>query len=113
MVYRGSCGGNQVYINHIINGQRYTTLYAHLASYTVSIGQTVTKDTIIGYVGGNPGIEWWDGCSTGTHVHLQISSGWYPSLMSWSGFSNNSFDPRRVINIPAKGTWFSNRYAQY
>ena len=78
------------------------------------MGQTVTKDTVIGYVGGNPGIEWWDGCSTGTHLHFQIGYSWYPSLVGWSQYQDrNSFDPRKVVNIPAKGVWFSNRYARY
>ena len=113
-VYRGSCGGNQVFVNHIINGKKYTSHYAHLASVAVRVGQTVTKDTVVGYVGGNPSIESWDGCSTGTHLHLQMATGWYPSLMNYSTYQySNSFDPRKVINIPAKGVWFSNRYAGY
>ena len=112
--YRSSCGGNMVFVNHIVNGKKYTSLYAHLASYNVSVGQTVTKDTVIGYVGGNPSIEWWDGCSTGTHLHLQLATGWYPSLMNWNTFQySNSFDPRQAINIPAYGVWFSNRYTAY
>lgn len=112
--YRSSCGGNMVFINHLINGKKYTTLYAHLASYTVSVGQVVTKDTVIGYVGGNPSIEWWDGCSTGTHVHLQIATSWYPSLMNWSSFQySHTFNAREVVNLPPLGTWFSNRYTQY
>ena len=111
VVYRGSCGGNQVFVNHIVNGKKYTSLYAHLASANVHVGQNVTAETIVGYVGGNPSIEWWDGCSTGTHLHLQIGTGWYPSLINWTQYQNyNSFDPRQVINIPAKGVWFSSRY---
>ena len=112
--YRSSCGGNMVFINHIINGKKYTSLYAHLASINVSTGQTVTKDSVIGFVGGNPSIEWWDGCSTGTHLHLQLSTSWYPSLMNWSSFQySHTFNPREVMNIPPLGKWFSNRYTQY
>lgn len=113
ITHRGSCGGNQVFVNHIYNGKQYTSLYAHLASYTVRVGQTVNKDTVIGYVGGNPAIEWWDGCSTGTHMHLQLGSGWYP-MISWTQYQNyNAFDPRQLVNIPAKGVWFNNRYSRY
>ncbi|PAF11521.1 hypothetical protein CHH61_26865, partial [Shouchella clausii] len=43
--------GNVVYISHNINGQVYTTLYAHMESRLVSAGQSVSKGQQIGTLG--------------------------------------------------------------
>lgn len=114
IVYRTSCGGNMVYVQHIVNGQRYTSGYFHLASINVNVGDTVTRNTVIGTVGGDPGIEWWDGCSTGTHLHLQIAYGLYmEDYYNYYGFQAKSFDARLVMNLPGVGTWFSSRDTRY
>jgi murein DD-endopeptidase MepM/ murein hydrolase activator NlpD len=54
--------GNHVVIDH---GGGVTSVYGHLASITVQIGQNVDKNTILGYEGST-------GASTGTHLHLEI-----------------------------------------
>ncbi len=54
--------GYYVRINH---GNGYETLYGHLKSACVKVGQTVTKGQQIGMMGRT-------GCATGTHVHLEI-----------------------------------------
>ena len=114
IVNRASCGGNMVYIQHIVNGTRYTSGYFHLAHVNVHVGQTVTQETVIGGVGGNPGIEWWDGCSTGTHLHLQVAYGLYlEDYYSYSGFEAKSIDARLVMNLPGEGVWFSSRTTKY
>lgn len=114
IVNRASCGGNMVYIQHIINGTKYTSGYFHLSHVNVRVGDTVTKDTVIGGVGGNPSYEWWDRCSTGTHLHLQIAYGLYlEDYYSYSGFEARSIDPRLVINLPKVGVWFSSRDIKY
>lgn len=59
--YSGSFG-NKVVINHN-NG--ITTLYAHLSSIHVRVGQTVTKGQQIGVMGST-------GNSTGTHLHFEV-----------------------------------------
>ena len=54
--------GNCVMIN-IGNG--YTVLYGHLNGYNVSVGQTVKKGDVIGYIGST-------GMSTGPHLHFSL-----------------------------------------
>lgn len=71
-----SCGGNMLYINVTVNGTKYTTYYYHLLRFNVSVGDIVTQDTVIGYVGGGYGTPW-DGCSTGAHLHFGVANGWY------------------------------------
>ena len=113
IMYRSSCGGNMVFIHHIVNGQTYTSGYFHLASVNVSVGDVVTANTVIGYVGGSSA-EWWDSCSTGAHLHLQMAYGLYmQDYTAWSYYSSKSFDPRLVINLPAEGVWFSGRDTRY
>ncbi len=114
IIERNSCGGNMLYLHHNINGVRYTTAYYHLASINVKVGDVVTTNTVIGRVGGNPSYETWDKCSTGTHLHIQIAT---TNIEQGTGFytkfTSRSFDPRRVLNIPALGVWFNNRTTKY
>ncbi|MBQ9072564.1 MAG: peptidoglycan DD-metalloendopeptidase family protein [Bacilli bacterium] len=114
ITYEASCGGNMVYIHHNVNGVAYTSGYFHLASVNVNIGDTVTTNTVIGAVGGNPYIETWDGCSTGTHLHLQLS---YSNIAAGEGFytrfTAKHFNPRNVINFPCEGCWYSDRLTKY
>ena len=109
-----SCGGNQVYIAHTVNGKKYTSGYMHLASIKVKVGDVVTSDTVIGKSGGVPSIETWDHCSTGGHVHLQMATGHYMiDYLSWSGYSSRTFNPRNVVNAPALGKSFTSRTRKY
>jgi murein DD-endopeptidase MepM/ murein hydrolase activator NlpD len=57
--------GKAIIINHN-NG--YYSLYAHLDSYTVAVGDTVIKGQVIGKMGNS-------GVSTGTHLHFSIFFG--------------------------------------
>lgn len=108
--YRGSCGGNMVHIAHNVNGRSYTSQYAHLASVAVKEGDIVTSNTVIGYSGGVPTIETWDGCSTGAHLHLQIATGAYMTDYFWySDFQSRTIDPRNIINFPSWGQYFQGR----
>ena len=59
----GGSYGNYIQINHN-NG--YYTLYAHMSGFAnVSVGETVTRGQIIGYVG-------MTGAATGPHLHYEI-----------------------------------------
>lgn len=95
--YNTKCGGNQVFIQHNINGVIYTSGYLHLRSIEVEEGQVVTKETIIGTVGGNPYIEYWDNCSTGAHLHLEISTGTFNE----GNYYANRMPAQNYVNFPA------------
>lgn len=110
IIYRYNCGGNMVYINHVINGKKYTTGYYHMGTVNVSVGQNVTYQTVIGTQGGNPRIEYWDRCSTGSHLHFTVSTGnWGNDYSTYSGFISRNFNPRKVLKLPALGSSFSGR----
>ena len=53
--------GKYVRINH---GGGWTTYYAHLSGFNVSVGQSVAANKVIGYVGSTGG-------STGPHLHYE------------------------------------------
>lgn len=54
--------GKRILIEH---GSGYQTLYAHLYSYLVRVGDTVSKGQIIGLMGSS-------GISTGPHLHYEV-----------------------------------------
>lgn len=96
-------GGNQIMIWHEINGKVYTSYYAHLSSFNVSVGTIVTKDTVIAKSGNT-------GTSTGPHLHFGIATGkWYSDYYYYSEFISHSIDPRSVTIFPANGKSYSNR----
>lgn len=96
-----NCGGNMVVVHHNINGQTYTSVYAHLSGVNVSEGQTVNRNTIIGYSGGSAG--GYDLCTTGPHLHVTIARNlFWVDYYDWTYELNvkYSIDPRSVINFP-------------
>lgn len=60
--YGGSGYGNYVVVDH---GGGYTTLYAHLTSVSVSVGQMVGQGDTVGITGST-------GNSTGPHLHYEV-----------------------------------------
>lgn len=110
IIRRASCGGNQIYIYHNIGGRTYTSGYMHLRSINVSEGQTVTAQTVIGTVGGNPAIEYWDRCSTGQHLHFILATGLYfADYSNYNTFTSHTFNPRNMVSFPGTGGSFYGR----
>ena len=78
--------GNVVMVTHSIDGQTFTSLYAHLSSDSVSVGQVVSKGQTIARMGNT-------GNSTGPHLHFEIHIG------NWEGMAKNAVNPLRYISI--------------
>ena len=78
--------GNCIIIDHgYVNGDTYSTLYGHLSSIGVSVGQTVSQGQYIGAVGST-------GNSTGPHLHFEIRNSSGPTDFSWR-FSGLTYAP--------------------
>lgn len=109
IIRKASCGGNQVYIQHLINGKQYTSCYMHLLTINVTVGQKVSNQTVIGTIGGGRGTPW-DSCSTGAHLHFGLGTGWYgTSYTSYSKWVANLLNPKDYLKFPDKGKSFSSR----
>lgn len=95
--YRGACGNHIVYVYHNINGVQYTTSYWHLLNASVSVGQYVTPNTVLGHMGG---LHSEDSCAYGAHVHLNL----------FRGLSTNNsgrINPRIMMpQIPSEWVYF-------
>lgn len=68
VIYAGWYGGygKVVIIDHgSYNGEKITTLYAHLNSWNVNVGQYVSRGQIVGREGST-------GYSTGPHLHFEV-----------------------------------------
>jgi peptidoglycan hydrolase CwlO-like protein len=83
--YYSSSYGNVVFITHLINGQVWTTVYAHMENRAVSEGQTVSKGQFLGYMGNT-------GHSFGAHLHFELHKG------PWNASKSNAVDPAAYIN---------------
>lgn len=78
--------GNVVMITHNINGQIYTTLYAHLRSFNISVGQTVKQGQKIAEMGQT-------GRATGPHLHFEVHIG------TWRGQKAGVQNPLNYISL--------------
>lgn len=75
----GKCGGSILKLRHqTSSGEVYYSRYVHLNSNSngilakLNVGDTVTKNTVIGYVGGLPTDNDSYSCSTGAHLHFEL-----------------------------------------
>lgn len=78
--------GNVVILTHSIDGQIYTTVYAHLSAFNVSVGQEVTQGQQIAAMGST-------GRSTGPHLHFEVHIG------PWKGQAVGSVNPLKYIPL--------------
>lgn len=105
LTIKSSCGGNMVYIQHIVNGKKYTSTYMHLLKINVKIGQTVTTETVIGLSGGSSTAKkngGYDTCTTGGHLHLSLATGWYEKdYFGYSSWRSHLVNPKTTLNLPS------------
>ena len=78
--------GNVIMVTHSIDGQIWTTVYAHLSGFSVGVGQSVSKGQVIGSMGST-------GRSTGPHLHFEMHTG------TWAGARKNAVNPLRYISF--------------
>lgn len=90
-----SCGGNKIYIKHLVNGKEYVTVYMHVHTIKVNLGDYVNINTVIAGSGGG---ESYDRCTTGPHLHFSIMKG------------KSYVEPRNYVSFPKKGKKFTSRY---
>lgn len=99
------CNGNAkvVVVKHNYNNQYIYSSYAHLSGYgNISVGQFVTKDTVIGYMGNT-------GCSTGPHLHIEIADCFwknnggctYGNNKYKTGYLDRMMNPKNLITFPS------------
>lgn len=72
--------GNAIFISHSINGQVFTTVYAHMSNRSVSSGAVVKKGQRIGTMGNT-------GQSYGQHLHFELHKG------PWNNSKSNGVNP--------------------
>ena len=88
-----SCGGYVIQIKHNYNGSWYVSLYMHLLTANVSVGDKVTGGQVIGTSGGGPQeiAKWKDRCTGGAHLHFSMANG--DSHIGSSSNKGSTFDP--------------------
>ncbi|WP_377887711.1 murein hydrolase activator EnvC family protein [Alkalihalobacillus sp. R86527] len=82
--YYSNSYGNVVFLTHSINGQMFTTVYAHMRDRGVSTGQSVSAGTYLGTMGNT-------GASKGQHLHFEVHKG------SWNGSKSNAVNPLNYL----------------
>lgn len=79
--YYSSSYGNVIFVAHSINGQTYTTVYAHMSNRMAGNGAVVSRGQRIGTMGNT-------GESYGQHLHFELHKG------EWNPSKSNAIDPR-------------------
>lgn len=79
--------GNCIYIEHIINGKVYNTVYAHLSKILAPLHKTVKQGEVIGIMGST-------GVSTGVHLHFEVTIG------KWNSKYTTNINPLHYIVDP-------------
>lgn len=85
--------GNHIVIDH---GFGYQTVYAHLSSFNVKVGQKVRRGDVIGFVGST-------GLSTAPHLHYEVLvNGSYvdPAMYYFNDLTPAEYD--RMLEISSK-----------
>ncbi|MED4227232.1 murein hydrolase activator EnvC family protein [Neobacillus cucumis] len=85
--YLSSSYGNCIFISHSINGQVYTTVYAHMSTRLVGSGAVIKKGQQIGVMGNT-------GDSTGQHLHFELHKG------PWTQDKRYAINPVGIVPLP-------------
>lgn len=81
--FEASCHGNYVIVKHADGNY---SIYAHLATVSVSVGQTIGNTAVIGTAGST------GDCTSANHLHLSMTT-------SWTGWNTtNFFDPKAFLD---------------
>ncbi|WHY91204.1 peptidoglycan DD-metalloendopeptidase family protein [Neobacillus cucumis] len=84
--YYSNSYGNCIFISHSINGQVYTTVYAHMEARLAGTGAVVKKGQQIGIMGST-------GDSTGQHLHFELHRG------QWVPDRHNAINPVGIVPL--------------
>lgn len=86
--YRSTSYGEVVFIIHILGGQVWETVYAHMreGSRRVKEGQRVKQGQVLGIMGNT-------GQSTGQHLHFELHRG------RWNAEKSNAVDPLDYLGV--------------
>lgn len=92
--------GNHLKIEHVIDGEKWTTVYAHMHRVNVKKGQKVLQGQEIGQIGNT-------GNSSGPHLHFEVHKGNYGFSSTSAG---NTVNPMKVVErlggaSPVKATF--------
>lgn len=87
--------GNYVMVTHYTSDGIYFSLYAHLASISVSQGQTVSQGTQVGLLGDS-------GNSAGSHLHFEL----YKDTNGNGIPDDAKTNPRNYVSFPATGVYW-------
>lgn len=85
--YYSSTYGNCIFVSHSINGQVYTTVYAHMTQRYVGGGERVKKGQKIGLMGNT-------GASRGQHLHFELHKG------PWTQDKRYAINPVGIVPLP-------------
>lgn len=95
-----TCNGNALILvtKHNYNGKYYYVTYVHMSSYAnVSVGQHITRNTLLGYMGNT-------GCSTGPHLHMEVATCHWANLGGCTSqqYQNRLLNPKSVVSLPSR-----------
>lgn len=85
VVWGSAFGRNQVTIEFVSGGKKYTVILAHMSAESVEVGQKVKAGAIIGKSGK-------DGNVTGPHVHMEVQK-----QRRW--LKDGYVDPKIAVNF--------------
>ncbi|MBR2246627.1 MAG: peptidoglycan DD-metalloendopeptidase family protein [Bacilli bacterium] len=98
--YYDAYGALVLKVRHNVGGRIIYSTYAHLSSWSVSVGQTVSLNTQIGRMGNT-------GYSTGPHLHLELTTCDWKSAgggCTWAQYQHSTINPATYVSLPSSWT---------